>query len=123
MESMGRREVSPAPFVHAEFKAESSRCASAATVRRQVARDFDLTETAVREWSNRPNVTSDPRGRRPDQRRARRARSAAPGEPRLREESNPETGDSFLREGDPVNVYTFIEAEKVASRNVARACS
>ena len=29
---------------------------------------------------------------------------------------------SLLREGDPVNVYPFIEAEKARQRNVKRAC-
>ena len=28
----------------------------------------------------------------------------------------------FLREGDPVNVFPFIEAEKAERRNVAKAC-
>jgi hypothetical protein len=28
----------------------------------------------------------------------------------------------LLREGDPVNVYPFIEAEKAQRRNVMRAC-
>ena len=35
----------------------------------------------------------------------------------------PEAGDGFLCEGDPVNVYPFIEAEKQGSGgNVKRAC-
>src|SRR5256885_2587925 len=35
---------------------------------------------------------------------------------------DPEAGDGFLREGDPVNCYPFIEAEKAQQRNVKRAC-
>src|SRR5205823_12368919 len=31
-------------------------------------------------------------------------------------------GDGFLREGDPVNVFPFIEAEKAGQGNVAKAC-
>jgi hypothetical protein len=31
-------------------------------------------------------------------------------------------GDGFLRQGDPVNIYPFIEAEKACRRNVKRAC-
>jgi hypothetical protein len=31
-------------------------------------------------------------------------------------------GDGFLREGDPVSVCPFIEAEKQGRRNVKRAC-
>src|SRR5215472_18115825 len=34
-----------------------------------------------------------------------------------------EAGDGFLRRGDPVNLYPFIEAEKVGRRNVKRACA
>jgi hypothetical protein len=33
------------------------------------------------------------------------------------------SGDGFLRQGDPVTVYPFIEAEKAGRRNVARACA
>src|SRR5262245_61918510 len=36
---------------------------------------------------------------------------------------DPQAGDGFLREGDPVTVYPFIEAEKAGRRNVARACA
>src|SRR4029079_7954724 len=31
-------------------------------------------------------------------------------------------GHGFLRQGDPVNCYPFIEAEKAQQRNVKRAC-
>src|SRR5215472_8565715 len=34
-----------------------------------------------------------------------------------------EAGDGFLRRGDPVNLYPFIEAEKAGRRNVKRACA
>src|SRR5215472_17688784 len=34
-----------------------------------------------------------------------------------------EAGDGFLRQGDPVNCYRFIEAEKAGRRNVSRACA
>ena len=33
-----------------------------------------------------------------------------------------EAGDGFLRQGDPLNVYPFIEAERAGRRNVKRAC-
>jgi hypothetical protein len=35
---------------------------------------------------------------------------------------SPQACDGFLREGDPVNVYPFIEAESAGSGNVKRAC-
>ena len=65
----------------------------------------------------------DPGGWRPDQRRAPGAGRAAPGEPQApRGRGHPQAGYGFLREGDPVNVYPFIEAEKQGRRNVKRAC-
>ena len=38
------------------------------------------------------------------------------------EERHPQASDGFLREGDPVNVFPFIEAEKAEQRNVVKAC-
>ena len=35
---------------------------------------------------------------------------------------HPEKSSEFLREGDPVNVFPFVEAEKLQRRNVAKAC-
>ncbi len=55
MESMGkkpRRRRSPTP----EFKAEIEElCQRGDRSAGQVAPDFDLTETAVREWSGKPS--------------------------------------------------------------------
>jgi hypothetical protein len=59
-------------------------------VGRSGRKDFDLTETAVREW-----VKQAARGRR-----------------------HPQAGDGFLCEGDPVNCYPVIEAEKSQRRDV-----
>ncbi len=39
-----------------------------------------------------------------------------------RRRGDPQAGDGFLRQGDPVNIYPFIEAEKACSRSVNRAC-
>src|SRR5262245_10327875 len=59
----------------------------------------------------------------PDQQRAAGVGSVAPGEPAAaRGRRDPAAGDGFLREGDPVNVYPFIEAESVKQRSVKRAC-
>jgi transposase-like protein len=90
----------------------------------QVARDFDLTETAVREWVKQAErdagsredggLTSAERRELAELRRENR---------RLREAVDIlKRGDGFLREGDPVNCYPFIEAEKAQQRNVKRAC-
>src|SRR6516162_5609472 len=65
----------------------------------------------------------DKPGRRPDEQRAPGAGAAAAGEPQApRRCGDPQAGDGFLREGDPVSVYPFIEAEKAQQRNVKRAC-
>jgi hypothetical protein len=88
----------------------------------QVARDFDLTETAV------PGVGAPGRTRRRiawrrrvDQRGTPGAGSAAAGEPAAAWRcGGPEASHGFLREGDPVNVYPFIEAESTAVQRQAR---
>src|SRR4051812_38333453 len=63
--------------------------------------------------------------RRPDQHRKGRTRRAAEREhPAAGRRGNPQTSDGFLREGDPVNVYPFIEAENARSDGtVKRACT
>src|SRR3984885_8296833 len=59
----------------------------------------------------------------PDQRRAHGAGAAARGEPAAEGGcGDPQAGHGFFREGDPVNCYPFIEAEKSQRRNVKRAC-
>ena len=51
MESMGRKKPRPRRSFTAEFKAEIVElCLRGDRSVGQVARDFDLTETAVREW-------------------------------------------------------------------------
>src|SRR5215213_11508901 len=61
--------------------------------------------------------------RRADQPGAPRTRRAAAGEPAAaRGRGDPQTSDGFLRKGDPVNLYPFIEAEKAQQRTVKRAC-
>src|SRR6266487_4146284 len=58
-----------------------------------------------------------------DQRGTPGAVGPAPGEPAAPAgRGDPQASDGFLREGDPVNVYPFIEAEKAQQRNVKRAC-
>jgi transposase len=50
MESMGRKPSRPRRSFTAEFKAEIELCQGGDRTVRQVAKDFDLTETAVRQW-------------------------------------------------------------------------
>ena len=119
MESMGSKKKSrPRRSFTAEFKAEIVEvCQRGDRSVAQVARDFDLTETAVREWvkqAERDAGTRDDGGLTTAERDE--LRGTTPGEPSAaRGRRHSETGHSFLREGDPVNVYPFIEAEKADS--------
>jgi transposase len=71
MESMGRKRPRPRRSFTAEFKAEIAElCQRGDRSVGQVAKDFDLTETAVREWvkqaeldagTRRDGLTSDER--------------------------------------------------------------
>ena len=123
MESMG--EAAPAaPLVHPEFKAEIVElCQRGDRSVGQVAHDFDLTETAVREWvkqAGRDAGNREDGGLTSAEQGAGRAAAGEPAAPGGR--GDPEAGHGFLREGDPVNCYPFIEAEKAQRRNVKRAC-
>ena len=106
MESMGKKPRRRRSFTP-EFKAEIVElCQRGDRSVGQVARDFDLTETAVREWVKQAERDAGTRaGRRSDQRRAQGAGRAAAGEPAAAGgRGDPQAGDGFLREGDPVNV-------------------
>jgi transposase len=124
MESMGNKPRRRRSFTP-EFKAEIvGLCQRGDRSVGQVAKDFDLTETAVREWvkqAERDSWTRQDGGLTSAERRE--LAEPAPGEPpALRGCGDPEAGDGFLRQGDPVNCYPFIEAEKAGRRNVKRAC-
>ena len=125
MESMGARKPRPRRSFTPEFKAEIVElCQRGDRSVGQVASDFDLTETAVRDWVKQADLDA---GSRRDggltSSRAGGTRGAAAGEPpAARGRGDPQAGHGFLREGDPVNVYPFIEAEKAQQRNVKRAC-
>ena len=126
MESMGRKKPRPRRSFTPEFKAEIVElCQRGDRSVGQVARDFDLTETAVREWvrqAERDAGTRADGGLTSAERRG--AGRAATGEPQAaRGRGDLEAGDGFLRQGDPMNVYPFIEAEKAGRRNVSRACA
>jgi putative transposase len=123
METMQRKQPRRRRSFTPEFKAEIvERCLADDRTIGQVAKDFDLTETAVRAWvtqaetdaGERPGLTSDERAG---------AGPAAAGEqvaPRGR--GGPEAGDGFFRAGDPVKAQSFIGAGKAAGHGVARAC-
>jgi transposase len=70
LETVAKKEPRPRRSFTPEFKAEIvERCHAGDRTVAQVARDFDLTETAVRKWVNqaetdagkRPGLTSDER--------------------------------------------------------------
>ena len=106
MESMGKKPRRRRSFTP-EFKAEIVElCQRGDRSVGQVAKDFDLTETAVREWvkqAERDAGTAQDGGLTSAERRG--AGRAAAGEPAAaRGRGDPQAGHGFLREGDPVNV-------------------
>ena len=96
----------------AEFKAEAVRlCKVGDRTMRQVAKELDLTETALRGWVKR-GVRRRAGARRVDDGGARGARAA----PQAREATadgarHPKKSGGLLREGEHVK-FAFIEAEK-----------
>ena len=59
MENTGKKSPRQRRSFTSEFKAEIvDLCQRGARTVGQVAKDFDLTETAVREWSSRPSETA-----------------------------------------------------------------
>ena len=124
METMERKKPRPRRSFTPEFKADIvERCRAGDRSIGQVAKDFELTETAVRAWVQAGRDRRR-RTRRPHHRGAPGADPAAPGEPpAARGRGDPEAGHSFLREGDPVKVHPFIEAEKSRRHSVPRRAS
>jgi putative transposase len=124
METMERKQPRARRSFTAEFKAEIVElCQRGDRWIGQVARDFDLTETAVREWVHPGRAgRRDAWRRRADYCGAPGAVGAAAGEPAATAgRGDPQASDGFLRAGDPVNLYPFIEAEKAQQGNVKRA--
>jgi transposase len=63
MESMGRKKPRPRRSFTPEFKAEIVElCQRGDRSVRQVSRDFDLTETAVRDWVRQARIDSNAGG-------------------------------------------------------------
>jgi transposase-like protein len=105
MESMGKKE--PRRSLTPEFKAEIVElCRRGDRSVGQVAKDFDLTETAVCDWVKQAEVDAGER------------LTSSEREGR----GDPQAGHCLLLEGDPVTVHPFIEAEKTAAHSVKRAC-
>ena len=121
----GEQAPAAAPSFTPEFKVEIVElCQRGDRSVGQVARDFDLTETAVREWVKQAERDAGSRQDGGLTSAERGAGRAAAGEPQAaRGRGDPQAGDGFLREGDPVNIYPFIEAEKQGRRNVKRRAS
>jgi transposase len=88
MESMERSKPRPRRSFTPEFKAEIVELGGRGDRSiRQVARDLDLTETAVREWVRQADRDAGSRrDGRADQRRAAGVVGVAPGEPAVRED-------------------------------------
>src|SRR5262249_31316506 len=107
-----------------EFKAEIvERCQAGDRTVAQVARDFDLTETAVRKWVQQAEVDS---GKREGLTSDEREELAL-----LRKENRRLQADVdllkratafFASEGDPVRMDPFVEAEEAAGRSVKHCC-
>ena len=117
MESMGKKPRRRRSFT-AEFKAEIVElCQRGDRSVGQVAKDFDLTETAVREWGKQDERDAGTRedGGLTSTERQELARVAAGEPPAGRGRVVPQAGHGFLRGRDPVSVYPFIEAEKAGS--------
>jgi hypothetical protein len=126
MESMGRKKPRPRRSFTPEFKAEIvGLCRHGDRSVGQVGRDFDPDRDrgagvgqaggAGRGYSRRWRL---------DQRGAAGVDRAARGVPQApRGCGDPQAGDGFLRDGDPVNVYPFTEAERAGSGNASRACA
>ena len=123
MESMGKKPRRRRSFTP-EFKAEIvDLCQRGDRSVGHVAKDFDLTGTAVREWvrqAERDTGTPQDGGLTSAERRELAELRRENPAPRGR--GYPQAGHGFLREGDPVNCYPFIEAEKQGRRSVKRAC-
>ena len=75
-----------------------------------ICRELDLSETAVRTGSPRPRWTRAS-ARAHDRGAGRAPAVAARGAGAPRRAGHPEAGGDFLRDGDPMSRYRFIEAE------------
>jgi transposase len=111
----------PRRFLPPEYKAEVVELIRSTKTVGQVARELDLTETAVRQWVRQADLDAGRRtdglttAEREELRRLRRENRE------LREEREILARPRFLRQGDrsPVSCYRLIDAEK-AHHDVSR---
>ena len=120
---MEKREQRKRRSFTLEFKAEVVElCQAGDRSIGQVCRDLGLTETAVRRWVMQAEIDAGEREGLGTEERVELA-PAAQGEPHSAARArHPEARNGFLRQGDPVNVYPFIEAERVERSNARRTC-
>jgi transposase len=122
MESVGKKRSRPRRAFTPEFKAEIVELYQRSDrSMRQVALDFDLTETAMRSWVKQAELDADIRsdGLTSDE-------QAELAELRRENRRLQQDVDILKRlsshPGDPVNVYPFTAAEQAGKHNVKRAC-
>ena len=122
METVAKKKPRARRSFTPEFKAEIvERCQAGDRTVAQVARDFDLAETAVRKWvrqaeidaGQRDGLTSDERQELAQLRRENR---------RLQADVDLLKRATAFFEGDPVKMDPFIEAEEAAGRSVKHCC-
>ena len=118
-----RRSPVPAGPFTAEFKAEIvERCRQGDRWVAQVAKDFNLVESAVRRWVEQADIDSGQR-RWADQRRPGGARKSCGGRTAAcRPMSICSSGPWLSYEGDPVKLDGFIEAEEAAGHRLKHCC-
>src|SRR5882757_3983319 len=124
MESMGKKKPRPRRSFTPEFKAEIVElCRRGDRSVGQIAKDFDLTETAVWLWVSQAEVDAGERDGLTSSEREELAVLRWEKRPAARGRGGPRAGHGFLREGDPVTVqHPFIEVEKRDGHHVKRAC-
>ncbi|MFE9381844.1 transposase [Streptomyces sp. NPDC007025] len=124
MESMRKKPRRARRSFTPEFKAEiGALCRRRDRSVGQVAKDFGLAETRVRDWVRQAEIDEGDRAGLTDQQRACGTDRAATGEPTAAGgRGGSQASHGFLREGDPVNVHRFIEAEKRAGHSIKRTC-
>src|SRR2546421_3588574 len=119
----GTKERRPRRSFSKEFKAEVVELVrSSGQSVAAVARRMDLTRDGGAGVGPPGRHRCRP-SRRAHDRRTGRAHCSPQGEPGpARRAGHPQTSHGFLREGNPVNVYPFIEAEEEEQRNVKKSC-
>ncbi|MCL7382435.1 IS3 family transposase [Streptomyces sp. 35G-GA-8] len=123
MESRGKRKPRPRRSFTPEFRAEIVElCRRGDRSVGQIAKDFDLTETAVRLWISQAEVDAGERDGLTSGEREELATLRRENRPLREDVEVLKRATAFFAKGDPVKVHPFIEAEKVSGHSVKRAC-